>query len=386
MPRPKKQHLVKRPDGRFRCKYKDQYFYGKTEDEALAARDEYKRREREQDFVNRQAVTVGKYASDWLPVHKASVKPSTFNSYVSIMEKITKPIEFITLSKITTDDIAVAYASIADKSASYIHKAKLLLTEILDSAVDAGYLKRNPCRASSVKAPKGTRGSHRALTAEEINLVLTTPHRMQAAAMVMLYAGLRRGEVLALSDADIDMKKGRITVSHAVYFDGNKPILSTTKSDAGRREVPILSPLRPHLAWVSGYLLNRDGELFTEQAFERAWESYMDALSRQANGGIARRWWGKTKEHKARIAAGEQLPPYKEISFRPHDLRHTFCTMLRDAGVDIHQAMIWMGHADEKLILRIYDHPGKEREADSKNAFETLIRGQFGGQTESGAV
>jgi integrase len=30
--------------------------------------------------------------------------------------------------------------------------------------------------------------------------------------------------------------------------------------------------------------------------------------------------------------------------------------MLRDAGVDLKVAMEWLGHADEKMILKIYDH------------------------------
>lgn len=382
MPRIKKQHLKRRPDGRYACRYKDQFFYGETEDEALAAREEFKRQEKEGTFIKRQSYSVGGYASEWLPIHKGSVKPSTYNSYGSVLQTILAPIQHLYLSEITTDDVSAAYASLIGKSASYIHKAKLLLTEIFDSAVDAGLMKRNPCRASSVKAPKGEKGSHRALTSEEMALVQFTPHKMQAAAMVMLYAGFRRGEVLALGSEDIDNKRGMLTVSHAVCFDGNKPILSSTKSSAGLRSVPIPSILRPFLGDVSGYLLSNDGELYTEQAFQRGWESYMDALSRAANGGISRRWWGKTKEHKAILASGGTLPPYKEIRFRPHDLRHTFCTMLRDAGVDIHQAMIWMGHADEKLILRIYDHPGQGREIASKNAYEALIRSQNGSQKQ----
>lgn len=40
MPR---QSLKKRADGRFACRYQDKFFYGKTQGEALAARDEYKR-------------------------------------------------------------------------------------------------------------------------------------------------------------------------------------------------------------------------------------------------------------------------------------------------------------------------------------------------------
>ena len=47
---------------------------------------------------------------------------------------------------------------------------------------------------------------------------------------------------------------------------------------------------------------------------------------------------------------------WKTWTVRPHDLRHTYCTMLVDAGVPLKQAMAWLGHADEKMILRVYDH------------------------------
>jgi hypothetical protein len=54
--------------------------------------------------------------------------------------------------------------------------------------------------------------------------------------------------------------------------------------------------------------------------------------------------------------------------------------MLRDAGVDLKQAIIWMGHADEKMILRIYDQPGEERETASKNRLEAAFGMQYGMQ------
>ena len=46
MPRQKKQHLKRRKDGRFACRYKDQWFYSADPDEALAMREEYKRLEK----------------------------------------------------------------------------------------------------------------------------------------------------------------------------------------------------------------------------------------------------------------------------------------------------------------------------------------------------
>ena len=68
MPR---QSLTKRADGRYRVKYKDQYFYGKTQTEAMQKRDEYKRAER--DGLRAVCPTVSAYAVEWLPAHKRTV-------------------------------------------------------------------------------------------------------------------------------------------------------------------------------------------------------------------------------------------------------------------------------------------------------------------------
>lgn len=73
------QTLKQRPDGRYACKYKGKFFYGATQTEALAAREEYKRQEK--SGINAAPVTVGEYAARWLPVHKASVGTKTYNDY-----------------------------------------------------------------------------------------------------------------------------------------------------------------------------------------------------------------------------------------------------------------------------------------------------------------
>lgn len=62
--------------------------------------------------------------------------------------------------------------------------------------------------------------------------------------MVMLYAGLRRGEVLALDlDRDVDYFNHCIYVREAVRFDSNQPIITDPKTSAGVRTVPMVSVL-----------------------------------------------------------------------------------------------------------------------------------------------
>lgn len=352
MPRQKKQVLKARRDGRFCCKYHGIQFMGNSSDEALAARDEYKRQEAAGESV-RQRATLGAYAAQWLPVHKAGVKQTTYNGYVSILESFIAPAAAVPLDQLSTDDVAGLYSKLVGKSASYIHKARILLTAILDSAVDAGYMRKNPCRAQSVRPPKGPQGTHEPIPDEYVPLILRTPHRMRLAALLMLFCGVRRGEALALRSGDVD--GDMLTVERAVYFAGNQPAISTPKTRAGVRRVPIPPILRPFLSDLRGLLVpGSNGALMTEQAWQRGWESYLRALSAAAGAPVA---------------------------FRAHDLRVTYCTRAKDAGVDMHQLMIWMGHADEKMILRIYDQPGKRREEQAKNQLFAAFGMQNGMQT-----
>lgn len=343
MPRPKTHHLTKRSDGRYRCYYGDKQFMGNTEAEAIAKREEYKRQLASGPRPDQQSVS--QYTSYWLPIHKSDVKGATYNVYASILNRVLSPIGDLSLSEVTTDHIAELFAALNGMSASYIHKSRILLTAVFQSAVDAGYIPRNPVTAPSIKPPKGTKGTHRAITEEERSLILSVSHRLQIPALIMLYCGLRRGELLALTADDI--QEDTLTVSKAVFFVSNKPIISAPKTEAGKRSIPIPSIILPYLSGLSGPIAkSAKGEPMTEQAFMRGWESYLHTLTKAAGHPIA---------------------------IRPHDLRHSYCTMLRDAGIDMHQAIIWMGHADEKMILRIYDHPGTARAEESKNRLNQAL-------------
>ena len=357
MPRAKKQRLKQRADGRYACRYRDQWFYGDTEDSALEAREAYKRQERAGEAA-RYDPTVQEYAGKWLPLHKSGVSDKCYNDYAKQLEDLCECIGSQKIKKVTVDDAATVWEHYKSYSASTIKRARMLYVSLFDTAIENDLIRKNPFRGRFAQPPKGTIGTHRALTDEEINLVRETPHRMQCAALIMLYAGLRRGEVLALTMRDVDLTAGTITVNKAIRFDGNRPVISRPKTASGVRSVPILSVLRPALENRAGRILSAaNGDIMTEQSFSRCWESYILHLSK---------------------AAGHL------VTIRPHDLRHTYCTMLRDAGVDMHQAMIWMGHADEKMILHIYDHISEKRTQSSINQVEkTLLGSQSGSQSEN---
>lgn len=353
MPRAKKQHLTRRKDGRYCCKYHGIQFMGNTEDEALRARDEYKEEELRGELASLRPTSVTEYALKWLPLYKQGISKKTYNDYAKQLDALVQTIGGMALDTVNVDDAAKVWEHYKGYSQSTIHRAKMLYVALFDAAIENDLCRKNPFRSKFAQPPRAPSGTHRRITDEEVNLIRNTPHRFQCAAMVMLYAGLRRGEVLALTKDDVDLKKGIIRVNKAVRYDSNQPIISTPKTSSGIREVPILKPLKPFLKAVKGSIAkSADGKMMSERAFRRAWDSYLNALS---------------------IAAK------KEIKIRPHDLRHTYCTMLRDAGVDMHQAMIWMGHADEKMILRVYDHVGEERTKKSVKLLEKTLNGMQNG-------
>ena len=325
--------LKQRPDGYFCAWYKGKQFLGKTESEARNKRDRY-RYECENGIERQESITVFELAEKWLPMAKAGILRTTYNQYATIMEKLTEVVGDKYVSAVSPADIKKVWVLFVGKSQSYINKASFLYKSFFQFAMENRYCTFNPVLSSTAKPHKGTKGTHRQLTKEEINLIETVPHRVQAAAMFMLKAGLRRGEVLALRKSDIYDDK--IHIVKSVKFVKNRPVVGQTKNESSERTVPLFTPLIPVIDLVQDYVLpDADGGLCSETAFQRAWESYLHCLSEKAG-------------HK--------------ISFRPHDLRHTFVTIARDKGIDPKTVMAWCGHSSERMILQIYDHITEGRE------------------------
>ena len=371
--------LKQRSDGYYIAWYHGKSFLAKTEPEAKAKRDQFKY-ECEHGIEQAEPISVFDLADHWLPVAKAGASKTTYNQYATIMEKMTDVIGGKMVSAVTPADIKRVWVSFVGLSQSYISKANFLYKAFFQYAIDNGYCRTNPVISHSAKPHKGSKGTHRCLTETEISLIESVPHRVQAAAMFMLKAGLRRGEVLALQKSDIH--DDRIFVTKAVRFVNNRPVIGNMKNESSERTVPLFACLKPFADDMQNYVLSDEhGDICSETAFQRAWESYLTDLSAYHNG-CQRRWYHLTKEwkqeHSAEYAhylklkgkdsaeAEEyRLTGWQEISFRPHDLRHTFITKARDKGIDIHVVMSWCGHSSERMILQVYDHINEQREKDA---------------------
>ena len=381
MPREKKPHLKKRKDGRYRCRYKDAVFYGATEEEAFALRQQYI------DDLNKgfRRQTVSSYALPWLKRTFPAVADSTYTGLAIHLQHLTDEIGDKLIAEVIPSDIKEIYAKhYRDLSNSYIRSAKQLYCSLFDSAMADGLCRFNPARDKSAKPHRGTKPKERILTRQERTWIetLCTDHRAWPAVMTMLYAGVRPQEMKAIDiDRDVDFKNNIITIRETAHIDGQKyEYTEEGKTDWSNRQIPLFPPLKAALKDRHGYLItSAHGERVTIQTWKTAWQSYIFSMETAING-VQKRWYGRTKEQKKMADAGI-LPAWIQFDIVPYTLRHAFCAFCRDSGVDLNTTRRWMGHADAKMVLKVYDSVSEDRSAEERKKVESrLIRVQNGVQ------
>lgn len=379
MPRHKKPSLKKRNDGRFKCKYHGKQFYSTiSPEDAYAKMEEYKRLE--SAGITKKA-TVTDYALPWLIRTYPSVSKSTKTGLAIHLQHLIDGIGEYKISDVKPSDIKNIYAAqYKGLSNSYIKSAKQLYCSLFDSAVADGLCRFNPARDKTAKPHKGKKPKDRILTNQQRIWIetLCTNHRAYPAVMAMLYAGIRPQEMKAIDiDRDVDFQNDTITVQETAHLDGwGYNYNEEMKTEWSKRVIPLFPPLKKALSGKHGYIITSvKGERVTIQAWKSAWESYISCMETAING-IQKRWYGKTKEQKKLKDEGK-LNPWIEFDIVPYTLRHAFCQMCRDANpqVDINTCRRWMGHADSKMILQVYDSVSENRSDQERKKIENWLIG-----------
>lgn len=236
-------------------------------------------------------------------------------------------------------------------------------------------VQHNPCE--KVVVPAGRPPQKRDwLDAERQAWVRDTPHRAQRAAMLMMYSGLRRGEATALTWADIDLSSGTISVNKSWDFVSKR--MKDTKTSAGNRVVYIpqilvdfLKQEREHDPNTLHVLHSAAGKRLSDMAWRRMWDSYMLDLN------IKYGFHGEVKKHAARQKDenGKERGALPIIikTFSPHELRHTFCTLMYLSGVDVLTARDQMGHSSVQVTQEIYTHMDKKYKAKKMSVLDEYI-------------
>jgi integrase len=219
---------------------------------------------------------------------------------------------------------------------STIQVTLMPLRAIYRRAIARGEVEVNPTTGLELPAVRSKR-DRIASPEEAAALIGALPAGDRAMWATAMYAGLRRGELMALGWEHIDLAKGVIRVERS--WDDKEGFVGP-KSRVGRRTVPIPSVLRSYLA--EHRLRSHD----------------LSGLAFGAGG----RPMGATGVRKRSAAA------WKEAELEPitlHEARHTFASLMIAAGVNAKALSTYMGHANIAITLDRYGHlmPGSEADA-----------------------
>lgn len=191
-----------------------------------------------------------------------------------------------------------------------------------------------------LKVPKPSEPVGRTLTATELAaLVEATPARYKALVTTQAGLGLRIGEVVALRVSDVDWLRSVVTVSR-MWDEGTRTFVDRTKSrkaDAKPRKIElpesVKATLAEHLArFPSG-----------------------DLIFKSAIGGpVLPNTYRPNTFTPSLVRAG------LDRSIRPHDLRHTFGSVLISDGWSATEVAEVMGNSAE-VVLSTYAHVLQDR-------------------------
>ena len=314
-----------RPDGRYQGYWRDAD--GKRH--ALCDRDParlYARLQERAAELEEHPITFADVAEKWKDIRFGQLAYKSVEAYKPVFRRVTARFGAEVLGHIQTRDVSAWLQTLATegykKRTVQMHRD--MMSQIYNFAIGEGLTRENPVDHAVMPRglASGTRGIADDKALDAVRRGVYEPFGLFA--LVCLYAGLRRGEALALCHEDVDRAAGVIHVTKAVEFIGNSPRLKEPKTASGRRDVILPRVLSDAIPDGSGYLFpNEKGELLSRSGFQKRWDRYCKAIGYEITA---------------------------------HQLRHGYATMLYEAEIGDRDAQEQLGHASIELTRNVYTH------------------------------
>lgn len=353
MPRPKKEQ-PNRKDGLYEVKIttgktlegkliRKSFYSSISKDDARRQAEEWKVSQKVAQqtgniFVEK-SVTFADWARKWLETYKeGKVKEHTYHfTYRTNVENYLIPyFGQAALENIRQADVQKYFnqKSTGKKqlAQSTLEKHKMILHDIFEKAIYNDLCYKNPVVNIKFQAKKiSERAVWNAKQAEAAYTHAKTNPNYTGIA-IMLQTGIRRSELIGLMWDDINFNDNLIHIQRAVVPTTGKIVEGGTKTEQSNRIIPISDDFKNYLlsfSRESDYVLcNKQGERLSPNTYAYQFKNYM-----------------------RKFAEETALP-----ILTPHELRHTYGTVLRERGVDLYTIQKVMGHADISITAKIYVH------------------------------
>lgn len=240
-------------------------------------------------------------------------------------------------------------------SKEYINKIAQNLKFIFEKAKENKMIKENP--AEHIVKPKGHKTLRRSITDHERkHLLKVCENDKFLPFLFMLHCGCRPAEALGIEGRDIEERSGLLLLH-----------IRGTKTDNSDRIVPIPAELARRIPKTKDLFaplfVNAHGNKHTQSSYR----ALTNALYRQMNISMG-----------CRVYRNKLIAPYPLADdFVPYDLRHTYCTDLQKAGIDVRTAQKLMGHADISTTANIYTHQDESSLFKAAEALGATVSATF---------
>ncbi|MFC9767100.1 tyrosine-type recombinase/integrase [Rhodococcus jostii] len=276
-------------------------------------------------------IAVGELGLAWLERKEADLKPSAYKSLETAWRIHVEPRwGNARLADIDLDSVErwIADLSRRGKGATVVIRAYGVLAGVLDSAVKARRLAKNPARGVE-NLPRKQRKPRVYLTHGQVDSLVAAAGPRGTLVYLLAYTGVRWGEAIGLRVKHLDLLRKRLTVVENAVQVNMQMHVGTPKSHTSR-SVPIPDFLVVELArQCEGkerdalVFPGRDGEHLRRSVSFTGW--FTKAVER---AGVPR--------------------------VTPHDLRHTAASLAVSAGVNVKALQRMLGHASAAMTLDTY--------------------------------
>ncbi|MBS4958634.1 MAG: site-specific integrase [Clostridium sp.] len=378
-----KEGEYQRPNGTFEYKWRDNRgkrhsIYAKTLDELREKEIDVLRDVLDGIRADKKDITINDLYYRWVQLKKG-LKVNTFQNYKYMYTQFVEP-DFgeTKIVELKRSDVRAFYNHLADSQhikINTIDNIHTVLHQVLELGVEDEYLRYNP----SDNALKELKRAHNNDSKKRKSLTIPEQelfeqflsengkyNRWYPIFTVMMWTGMRVGEITGLRWCDIDLEDETISINHTlVYFDKGRAegcgfAVNTPKTKSGERTIPMLPKVK------EAFLIEKDYQKEFNLKCEVIVDGYTDFIFINRFGGVQHQGTlNKALRRIIRDCNYEVLDKEKKDSvilprFSNHSLRHTFTTRLCEAGVNIKAMQDILGHADAETTLQIYTDATKD--------------------------
>jgi len=316
----------------------------------------------------------------WLPAVRPTIRPTTFLSYLGHIENHLSPhLGRTPLQQLSPAHINALYAKLLTESRTgralpenkkeseelpplapaTVRRIHATLHRALRDAVRWNLIGRNPTDAADPPRAVGCQGAQvNTWSPAELKKFLSSEKAspLYPLWVLLITTGMRRGEAMGLRWQDVDLEAQRIAVRQTRVQLGYEAVVSTPKTQKGRRLVALDAGTATVLAELRA---RREGESEARGTRVKPEDTvFTDAVGNPLHPERATR--------RFRTAAGKAGVPI----IRLHDLRHTHATLALQAGIHPKVVSERLGHANIGITLDTYSHclPALSEEAAARVA------------------